>query len=224
MLLNRVADSFKAEAGNTDDVSAALFGREAEQGVRLLQLLDRRYAVVVTNPPYMGSKNMDTPLKKYVEKYYSSGKRDLYAAFILRCLELCRPNGRVAMVTMQSWMFLRSFAELRAIPEEKLGEAYKKGLLTGLVRETSIEALAHLGPNAFEEIGGGIVQTVMFTLQKNLPSGSLAISDGIRRLVCNSVRNECVAAAHTGWSLLTLPADDAGHRPGLGVHAACLPR
>ena len=123
MLLDRVADSFNAEAGNTDDVSAALFGREAEQGVRLLQLLDSRYAVVVTNPPYMGSKNMDTPLKKYVEKYYPSGKRDLYAAFILRCFELCRLNGRVAMVTMQSWMFLRSFAELRAIPEEKLGEA-----------------------------------------------------------------------------------------------------
>ena len=114
MLLDRIADSFKAEAGNTDDVSAALFGREAEQGVRLLQLLDRRYAVVVTNPPYMGSKNMDTSLRKYVEKYYSSGKRDFYAAFILRCIELCRPNGRIAMVTQQNWMFLQSFVELRA--------------------------------------------------------------------------------------------------------------
>src|SRR6266536_3405079 len=120
MLLNRVAESFKAEAGNTDDVSAALFGREAEQGVRLLQLLDRRYAVVVTNPPYMGSKNMDTPLKKYVEKYYPSGKRDLYAAFILRCIELCRPSGRVAMVTMQNWMFLRGFTDLRALSEQNL--------------------------------------------------------------------------------------------------------
>ena len=58
MLLDRVADSFKDEAGNIDDVSASLFGREAEQGVRLLQLLDRRYALVVTNPPYMGSKGM----------------------------------------------------------------------------------------------------------------------------------------------------------------------
>src|SRR6266566_536752 len=94
MLTERLAESFKAEAGSTDDVSAALFGREAEQGVRLLQLLDRRYAVVVTNPPYMGSKNMDSPLKKYVEKHYPSGKRDLYATFILLCTELCRPGGR----------------------------------------------------------------------------------------------------------------------------------
>src|SRR6266699_1860675 len=152
MLLDRIADSFKFEAGNTDDVSAALFGREAEQGVRLLQLLDRRYTVVMTNPPYMSIKNMDTPLKKYIEKHYPSGKRDLYTTFILRCIELCRPNGRVAMVTMQNWMFLRSFADLRTISEEKLLEEKQKGNFTGLLREMSIEALAHLGRHAFSEI------------------------------------------------------------------------
>src|SRR5260370_19710058 len=147
MLLDRIADSFKSEAGNTDDVSAALFGRQAEQALRLPHLLDRRYAVVVTNPPYMGSKNMDVPLKKYVEKYFPSGKRDLYATFILRSIELCRPYDRVAMVTQQSWMFLRSFAELRAISDEKLPEALKRGVFTGLLQETRIESLAHLGPN-----------------------------------------------------------------------------
>ncbi len=170
MLLDRIAETFKAEAGNIDDVSAALFGREAERGVRLLQLLDRQYAVVVTNPPYVGSKNMDILLKKYVEKYYPTGKRDLYAAFILRCLELCRANGRVAMVTMQSWMFLRSFAELRAMPEEKLRDIRKPGTFTGLLRETSIEVLAHLGPNAFEEIVGEVVQSAMFVLANHIPS------------------------------------------------------
>ena len=68
------------------------------------------------------------------------------------------------MVTMQSWMFLRSFAELRALPEDKLPEARKRGTFTGLLRETSIELLAHLGPNAFEEISGEVVQSVMMTL------------------------------------------------------------
>ena len=176
MLLDRVADSFKSEAGNTDDVSAALFGREAEQGVRLLQLLDRRYAVVVTNPPYMGSKNMDVPLKKYVEKYFLSGKRDLYAAFILRCIELCRPVGRVAMVTQQSWMFFKSYIDLRALSEESAVKDPKKRKFMGLLRETSIEILAHLGSNAFEEISGEVVQSVMFTLSNCSPSKEHAIS------------------------------------------------
>lgn len=169
-LLERVSLSFQAEVKNSDDVSAALFGRAALEGVKLLGLLMRRYAIVVTNPPYMGSKNMDVPLKRYVEHHYSSGKRDLYAAFILRCLELCQPNGRVAMVTMQSWMFLRSFVDLRAIPEDRLVGEQNKHRFTGLLRETSIEVLAHLGPNAFEEINGEVVKSVMYVLLNQAPS------------------------------------------------------
>lgn len=102
------------------DVAAQLFGRAAERGVRLLQLLDRRYAVVVTNPPYMGSANMGAVLRDYVEDHYVPGKRDLYAAFILRCLELSRPDGREALVPPQTWMFQSSFADLRAIAVDKL--------------------------------------------------------------------------------------------------------
>lgn len=169
-LLDTIANSFKVEAGITDDVSIALFGREAEQGVRLLQLLDRQYAVVVTNPPYLGNKYMDKLVKRYVDRYYPSGRRDLYATFILRCLELCLPHGRVAMVTMHSWMFLRRFVELRAISSEGLVEEQNKGTFPGLLRATSIELLAHLGPNAFEEIDGEVVQSAIFTITNSPPS------------------------------------------------------
>jgi hypothetical protein len=137
MLLDRVAQSFHAEAGAADDVAAQLFGREAEGGVRLLQLLDRKYVVVVTNPPYMGSKNMDAPLRKYVERYYTSGKRDLYSTFILRCTEFCRQDGRVAMVTQQAWLFTNSYVELRAIPSSDLSEAQKQNLLLARISSGS---------------------------------------------------------------------------------------
>ena len=56
MALERVAASFKSEAGNVNDISAMLFGREAGLGVHLMQLLDQQYAVIATNPPYMGDK------------------------------------------------------------------------------------------------------------------------------------------------------------------------
>jgi len=170
MLLDRVAASFAAEARNTGDVAASLFGRAAERGVRLLQLLDRQYAVVVTNPPYMGSGNMDAPLRSYVEHHYTTGRRDLYAAFILRCVELAKPEGRASMVTQQSWMFLRSYAELRAVAEDNLIAAVKKRAFTGLLRETAVEGLIHLGPHAFEEISGEVVQSAMLTLAKRIAS------------------------------------------------------
>ena len=84
----------------------------------------------------MGSKNMGAILKSFVERTYPAGKRDLYAAFIQRCRELAGPAGRVAMVTQQSWMFLRSFAGLRlAETEAEVGEPT---CTTGLVAEWTI--------------------------------------------------------------------------------------
>ena len=169
MLLENVSRSFRRDA-QLSDVNALLLGREAVAGLHLLELLERKYAVIVTNPPYMGSKNMADALKKYVERHYKPGKRDLYAAFILRSLELTRYAGRVGMITQQSWMFLKSFADLRAVPNDKLAQAHQREEFTGLLRETAIEGMAHLGANAFEEISGEVVQSTMFILRKQIPS------------------------------------------------------
>jgi len=216
-LLETIANSFTIEAGNTSDASVALFGREAEQGMRLLQILDRQYAVVVTNPPYLGSAYMDASLKSYVTKHYLSGKRDLYAAFILRCLELCQVGGRVAMVTMQSWMFLSSYAEIRAVSEEKLIGERSKNMFTGLLRETSIETLAQLGPHAFEEISGEVVQSAMFVFVNQIPSVNHNIV-AFRLVGLRSVRekNEYLVQ---GWgkyvqknvNILSLPGSPLGY-------------
>jgi len=165
-LLARLKSHFEEEFASMD-FSTRFFGKTAGKGLSLFDFLSRRYDVVATNPPYMGSKNMGAVVKRYVGKHFSRGKRDLYAAFILRCVELARPEtGRVAMVTQQSWMFLRSFADLRAMDEEKLK---KVAGFKGILRETSVETLAHLGPGAFGEISGEVVNIVLFTLAKTPP-------------------------------------------------------
>ena len=41
------------------------------------------------------------------------GKADLYAAFLLRGLQLARVGGVSAMLTMRNWMFIKQYAELR---------------------------------------------------------------------------------------------------------------
>ncbi|RLC10932.1 MAG: BREX-1 system adenine-specific DNA-methyltransferase PglX [Deltaproteobacteria bacterium] len=166
--LARLRDHF-AEEGKAADLGLAFFGQSARKGISFFELLSRRYDIVAANPPYMGSKNMGPTLKKYVEGQYKPGKRDLYAAFILRNLRLADDGGRVAMVTQQSWMFLRSFAELRQIDEDKLCKlgthAFK-----GLLRDTTIETLAHLGPGAFAEISGEVVNCVLFIFAKLEPN------------------------------------------------------
>jgi hypothetical protein len=152
-VLDRLHEQFQWEA-NATDLSTAIFGADAERGLDLIELLSRRYDVVATNPPYMGLKNMGQQLKAYVQQHYREGKRDLYVAFIQRALQLARYSGKVAMVAQQAWMFLRSFAELRK----------------GILREQTIEFLAHLGPHAFEEISGEVVNTALFVLTQELPA------------------------------------------------------
>jgi len=67
-----------------------------------------------------------------------------------RCLDFTVYEGLMGMINQHSWMFLSSYEKLRI----KLLENHK------------IDTLVHLGPRAFEEIGGEVVQSVAFVLQK----------------------------------------------------------
>ena len=76
-------------------------------------VLSKKYDVVVTNPPYMGSKGMHTDLKKYLKKEYPDEKSDLFAVMMNKMFSQIKDHGFVANVTMQSWMFLSSYKKLR---------------------------------------------------------------------------------------------------------------
>lgn len=118
--------------------------------IRVAEVLAQQYDVVVTNPPYMGSSNMDARLSEFVKKHYSDSKSDLFAVFIERCAQMTGKNRYQAMITQHAWMFLSSFEKLRA-----------KLMLKDTVN------MAHLGPRAFEEIGGEVVQTTSFMLRNS---------------------------------------------------------
>jgi len=123
--------------------------------VQQAQVLAMQFDAVVANPPYMGGRNgMNDALKSFSEANFPSGKADIYAAFIDRGMIALRPgHGSLAFITMEGWMFLPSFEELR------------KKIQNG----SSIATLLHLGPRAFETISGEIVRVVAFTVtQKSL--------------------------------------------------------
>jgi hypothetical protein len=161
-VIERLREDFNADAEGAD-LSAAFFGEAGAKGMSLLDILGHRYDVVAANPPYMGSKHMGPVVKDYVQKHFASGKRDLFAAFILRCRELACRGGRIAMVTQQAWMFLRSYSDLRAIDEKRHKKA--PGVFAGVLRDTSVETLVHLGRYAFSEIGNAAVAPAMFVFQ-----------------------------------------------------------
>ena len=120
-----------------------------------LLVLTGEYDALVTNPPYLGAGNLNATLKEYLEKHYKDGKGDLFSAFILRLIEMCKTGGRVGMITMQSWMFLSSF------------EAMRKCLL----EKCTILSMAHLGAHAFDSLGGEVTQTTAFVLANEFYPG-----------------------------------------------------
>lgn len=81
--------------------------------IRQAKMLSANYNVVVTNPPYMGSSNMEPKLLDYVSNHYPDSKADLFAVCIERGNNWVAENGYNCMVTMQSWMFLSSFERMR---------------------------------------------------------------------------------------------------------------
>ena len=113
---------------------------EAAECVRLVRplikqarLLVQKYEVVVTNPPYMTNGSMSDKLSKYVQKHFENTRRDLYAVFIERCLQLSRSNAYQAMITQQTWMFINSYEVLRKkILEEEVLNAKTNDYNTSL--------------------------------------------------------------------------------------------
>lgn len=81
--------------------------------IRQAKLLSRKYDVVVTNPPYMGSSGMDAKLSKYVKDNYPDSKSDMFSVFMEKADSSTKINGYTSLITMESWMFLSSFEKLR---------------------------------------------------------------------------------------------------------------
>ena len=141
--------AFTTAAGDTD-LSTRLFGEEAGRGLDALQILGRRYDVVVTNPPYAGAGTEPVRRSEGVSgaRVRSRARGDLYAAFILRCTSLAQ-DGVVGMVTLQGWMFRRPFLELRRASPRCVFDHRR---------------CVALGAGAFEEIGGAVVNAAAFAL------------------------------------------------------------
>lgn len=122
---------------------------ELKQMIAQGKVLAQKYHVTTTNPPYMAISNGDTALNEYVKKKYPDSKTDLFAVFIEKCEAMLLKHGFSAMITQHAWMFLASYESLR-----------------GKMQNHRIVNLAHLGPRAFDEISGEVVQTVSFIFNK----------------------------------------------------------
>ena len=113
------------------------------------QMLVLKYDVVVTNPPYMGNNSFNAQLSEYVKTRYNEVKTDLFAVFMIRCLQYTKGMAFLGMITQHSWMTLSSYEWLR-----------------GQINNTVLTSMAHIGSRGFDEISGEMVATTSFATRK----------------------------------------------------------
>lgn len=153
-------ESSEINTGKIDEGS--LFAEKQKALKDQYQLLGERYDIVVTNPPYINSSRMEESMKEYVNKNYPDTKSDLFATFILRCLELCKPDGLTGYMTPFVWMFISSYEKVRK----------------GIINNHFINNLIQLEYSGFD---GATVPICTFTLRnapiKNAKGSYIRLSD-----------------------------------------------
>lgn len=170
----------------------SLFGQQEEHLSKQYKMLGNRYSIVVTNPPYISSSRMEGRLKQYVEKHYPDTKSDLFATFIIRCLELTRVGGLTGYMTPFVWMFISSYEKLRS----------------SIIKQHTINNLIQLEYSGFD---GATVPICTFTLRKepieNLKGSYIRLSDFKGAVNQGPKTLEAIQNPQCGWFYTTNQKD-----------------
>ena len=130
---------------------------------------------------------MNGPLGDYAKKEYPDSKSDLFAMFMERTLALAVKRGMMAMINMQSWMFLSSYEKLRG----------------KLLSDATLLSMAHLGERGFDTIGGAVVSTTAFVFakerHKDLRGEYVRLIDGRNEAEKAKQFKEAIQNPKCGW-------------------------
>lgn len=122
--------------------------------LKQVTILQKKYSVIVTNPPYMGLNNFNQILYNYVIDNYNDFKNDLYCCCLKRFFEMLDEDGILSMISQQSFMINSRYKNAREY----------------ILNNMSFYNLVYLGPHAFDELSGEVVQAAAYTLRNINPS------------------------------------------------------
>ena len=137
-----------AKERGSDDPVGEVFGAAAKGVAHAGRLLAGQYTLVATNVPYLARGKQDELLMKFCESHHPRAKRDLATVCVERCEAFCTSGGTVALVTLQNWLFLTTYSEMRVFQLSSL----------------AWNAVAYLGSRAFRTISGEVVNVALLLL------------------------------------------------------------
>ena len=128
---------------------------KTNDAISFLEIISHKYDVVVANPPYTDSGDFGTELKAFIEENYRRPLRfntNLYACFIKRCCELAGDDGKVGMIHPHTFMFIKTFEDVRKF----------------MLEQTHINVMVDYGLDRVNLFGPGILlDATFYTLDMN---------------------------------------------------------
>lgn len=126
--------------------SSELWKSILEDLIKQSRIMEKTYDVLVTNPPYMGSKYMNPIITNFIIENFNETKSDLFSAFMEWCLRKVNKSGHLGFMTPFVWMFIGSYEKLRL----------------NLINKKTISTLVQLEYSSFSE---ATVPICTFTLR-----------------------------------------------------------
>lgn len=138
----------------SSSVAERLLAAEAEDALRFVDLLRRRFDVVLMNPPF-GEGVVST--REYLRSEYGRAAGELAACFVARAQDLLAPHGRTGVLATRQVLFLDGLEDWRR--EHLLGPA-------------RLEVLVDLGIGVLQ---GALVEVAAFVMSWKVPRTETAV-------------------------------------------------
>lgn len=122
---------------------------KANDALTFLKILANKYDVAVANPPYTDSGDFGPELKLFIDTNYKKTWKfntNLYATFIKRCYDLTYNEGKIALIHPHTFMFIKSFEDVRQF----------------MIEKTHIDLMVDLGLDRVNLFGPGILLDATF--------------------------------------------------------------
>ena len=160
---------------------------KTNDAISFLEIIANKYDVVVANPPYTDSSDFGTELKAFIEENYKKPLKfnsNLYACFIKRCCELAGDDGKVGMIHPHTFMFIKTFEDVRKF----------------MLEQTHINVMVDYGLDRVNLFGPGILlDATFYTLDMNSKEKTAGIYFNITANQQEKFKKGSLAQAYSGY-------------------------